>query len=64
MLDLLRAGEPTPMLHLNSHHNAFAHKQLLCFSIQGEVVVCFPFFFFFFYEFQIPKPTQGKDDTL
>lgn len=68
MLDLLRAGEPTPMLHLNSHHNAFAHKQLLFFSIQGEVVVCFPFFFFFSTNSKFRNPPRGKmirsDSTL
>lgn len=62
---LAQTAELTLTLHLNSHHNTFAHKQLLFFPYRGKPWYVFHFsFLFFFYKFQMPKPTQGKDDTL
>lgn len=57
-------GEPTRMLHLYSHHDASTHQQLLFFHTEEGCGMFSIFLFFFLYEFQIPKPTQGKDDTL
>lgn len=64
----LKTGEPTPMLHLNSHHNTLAHKQLLVFPWGGGIVVCFPFFFFYSKNSKYRNPPRGKmirsDSTL
>lgn len=66
-LFLLNAGEPTPMLHLNSHHNTLTRKQLLFFH-KEEGSGMFSIFLFFSTNSKYQNPPRGKmirsDSTL
>lgn len=60
---LAQTAEPTLTLHLNSHHNTFAHKQLLFFpySEKPRYVFHFSFFFCFFStNSKCRNPPRGK----